>query len=82
MYDPKSRGLLQFFNLYIFQEVYISVFQGHAQYELTLIRVLETCFESAPEALVQLYFATKYIQGWEKDPLMYLLHRIQWRQIF
>ena len=64
------RGLLQLFNLLILYEVYKSVYAGYCMYELQEIRILEACFESAPQALIQLYFAMNYIHNWSTDPLM------------
>ena len=57
-------------SLFILFEVYLSVFAGYAMYELQEIRILEACFESAPQIVIQLYFAMNYIDDWSSDPLM------------
>jgi len=53
------------FSLHLFQalviyEVYQAMKVGRVSYEVHQIRVLEGCFESGPQALLQLYFLSKY----------------------
>lgn len=63
------RGFLQLINALIFWETYESVYAGYGKYELQELRILEVCFESCPQALIQLYFAIEYIDDYSTDPL-------------
>ena len=72
-FDSKEsrNGILQFFNTLIFLEVYNSLYEGHAMQELQDIRLLETIFESAPQALLQIYFVMEYVSSsWTSDPTL------------
>jgi len=55
-----NRAGLQLFNMRIFEHVYTSMINGYAAYELQEIRVLETIFEAAPQAVIQLYFVIEW----------------------
>jgi len=55
-----KRAGLQLFNMLIFEHVYTSMINGYPVYELQETRVLETIFESAPQAVIQLYFVALY----------------------
>ena len=58
---------LQLVNALIFVEVYNSLYEGDPMQELQDIRLLETVFESAPQALIQIYFAMEYLSSWTSD---------------
>ena len=66
-----QHAALQFFNALIFLEVYNSLYGGNPVEELNEIRLLETVIESAPQALLQIYFVMEYAPSdWTSDPAL------------
>merc|ERR1719483_665514 len=75
LYDsPKGEGnrraFLQLFNVLIIREVYNSLQLARPLYEVQQIRVMEACFESAPQALIQLYFILAYSKDIQSSIVM------------
>jgi len=58
-----TRSLLQCINGLIVLEVWKSMKIGRPTFEMQQIRILEGCLESAPQALIQLYYILQYGEG-------------------
>jgi len=55
-WKTKLETILAFFNLLIGYHVKSALEKGHALYELTRLRLLEACLETAPQLLIQVFF--------------------------